>query len=95
MQPELTKGNIQMPKIKANKRNNQTCHLMIKGLIENINNIKRYQKKNLDLSTYLHIDHIIRWKDQYPHWRMSESIAKKKKMPPGNDIPGFCQAGKG
>ena len=35
MQPEMTKGNIQMPKIKATKRNNQTCHLMIKGLIEN------------------------------------------------------------
>lgn len=31
MQPELTKGNIQMPKLKATKRNNQTCHLMIKG----------------------------------------------------------------
>ena len=48
----------------------------------------------IDLSTYLHIDHIIRWKDQYPHWRMTESMAKKKKMP-GNDVPGFCQAGKG
>ena len=34
MQPEMTKGNIQMPKIKSTKRNNQTCHLMIKGLIK-------------------------------------------------------------
>ena len=54
MQPELTKGNIQMPKIKANKRNNQTCHLMIKGLIENINNIKRYQKKFRPLNVSSH-----------------------------------------
>ena len=50
MQPEMTKGNIQMPKIKATKRNNQTCHLMIKGLIENEINFMKITKFKIKIS---------------------------------------------
>ena len=52
------------------KKSNQTCYMLTQ------------QER---LVTHLQIEQILRWKKQYPTWRMSET-----KEAPGNDVPNLC-----
>ena len=43
----------------------------------------------LDISGWIEAEQLIRWKSQYPEWRMSESKKKGKKIT-GRKLPNFC-----
>ena len=43
----------------------------------------------LDISGYIEADQVIRWKQEYPEWRMPKDKMKTKKLK-GTNMPDFC-----
>lgn len=47
-----------------------------------------------DISTYIELDHVVRWKSEYPEWRMDPKKVVRRKTK-GKEMPDFCKAGEG
>ena len=61
---------IQQVKVKPAKIFNQTCYMLTQQEL---------------MVSHLQIEQIIRWKRQFPTWRMKQTA-----QAPGNDVPNFC-----
>lgn len=65
---------MQRVAVRPSKSTNQTCYILT---------------QQEQMVQHLQIEQIIRWKKQYPAWRMTQT-----KDTPGNDVPSFCHDNK-